>query len=50
MKGLKNNLHIEKQKKLITPFHFKNDERILLNETYNYYCQNSKDLINLINN
>ena len=50
MNGLKNNLDIEKQKKLITPFHNENDERILLNETYDYYCKNSKDLINMINN
>ena len=50
MNGLKNNLNIEKQKKLITPFHFENNERILLNETYDYYCKNSKDLINMINN
>jgi hypothetical protein len=50
MNGLKNNLNIEKQKKLFTPFHFKNHEGVLLNQTYNYYCQNSKDLINMINN
>ena len=44
MNGLKNNLDVEKQKKLIKSSLNGNDE------TYNYYCQNSKDLINMINN